>query len=176
MPVDERSVVAHVNIGDAAGGLGPGLVLDVGHQARPCLLRGHAGDALDLHGLLADEPVENLKKTPAWSAETKGYDDYRRMLDEVKPELVAIGPRWIDQHRDMVLAAVHCGARGIYMEKPFCRTMAEADELVAAMERGFELIQILVTEGPAAAWEKITDRRDRARQIAYYRASLSLPR
>jgi predicted dehydrogenase len=35
----------------------------------------------------------------------------------------------------MVLAAVESGARGIYIEKPFCRTPAEADELVAACER-----------------------------------------
>ena len=36
----------------------------------------------------------------------RGYSDYRKMLDEVKPEIVSIGPRWIDQHRDMVVAAV----------------------------------------------------------------------
>ncbi|HUE69750.1 MAG TPA: Gfo/Idh/MocA family oxidoreductase, partial [Pirellulaceae bacterium] len=35
----------------------------------------------------------------------KAFADYRQMLDEVKPQIVAIGPRWLDQHRDMVLAA-----------------------------------------------------------------------
>jgi hypothetical protein len=34
---------------------------------------------------------------------------------------------------------------------------AVGEGTVAAMERGFELIQILVTEGPAAAWEKIVE-------------------
>ncbi len=62
----------------------------------------------------------------------KGYADYRQMLDESKPDLVAVGPRWLDQHRDMVVAAAQSGARGIYTEKPFCRTMAEADEMLAA--------------------------------------------
>jgi predicted dehydrogenase len=66
---------------------------------------------------------------------TRGFADYRVMLAETKPDIAAIAPRWIDQHRDMVLAAVEAGARGIYSEKPFCRTPAEADEIVAACER-----------------------------------------
>jgi len=32
----------------------------------------------------------------------------------------------------MILTAIEASARGIYVEKPFCRTPAEADELVAA--------------------------------------------
>lgn len=65
----------------------------------------------------------------------KGFADYRAMLTETKPDIVAIAPRFIDEHHDMALAAVESGARGIYMEKPFCRTPAEADEIVAACER-----------------------------------------
>lgn len=65
----------------------------------------------------------------------KGYADYRKMLDELKPDLVAVGPRWLDQHRDMVVAAAERGARGIYFEKPMCRTLAEADEMIAACEK-----------------------------------------
>ncbi len=65
----------------------------------------------------------------------KGFADYRKMLDEVKPDLVAVAPRWLDQHCDMVLAAAEGGARGIYMEKPMCRTLAEADQMVAACEK-----------------------------------------
>jgi len=60
------------------------------------------------------------------------YADYTTMLNEVKPDLVAIGPRHIDQHLAMVLAATQAGARGIYMEKPFCRSPKEADEIIAA--------------------------------------------
>jgi predicted dehydrogenase len=66
---------------------------------------------------------------------TRGFADYRVMLSETKPDIVAIAPRFIDEHRDMALAAVESGAKGIYSEKPFCRTPAEADEIVAACER-----------------------------------------
>ncbi len=63
------------------------------------------------------------------------FADYRKMLAEVKPEIVAVAPRYVDEHRDMIMAAIEAGARGIYVEKPFCRSLAEADEIVAACEK-----------------------------------------
>jgi len=56
------------------------------------------------------------------------------MLSEVKPDIVAIGPRHVDQHRDMLLTAIKFGAKGIYIEKPFVRSPAEADEVIAAAQ------------------------------------------
>ena len=64
----------------------------------------------------------------------RAYLDYRKMLDETKPDIVAICPRWVDQHRDMAVYALERGSH-VYMEKPFCRTLAEADEIVAACEK-----------------------------------------
>lgn len=65
----------------------------------------------------------------------RGFADYRQMLAELKPDLVAIGPREIALHRDMAVAAAEAGVRGIYMEKPFCRTLTEADEIIAACDK-----------------------------------------
>ncbi len=79
----------------------------------------------DAKGLAAELPKLKLDK---------GFADYHEMLTQMKPDIVAIGTRHLDQHHDMVLAAVAAGARGIYMEKPFCRTPAEADAMVAACE------------------------------------------
>jgi predicted dehydrogenase len=62
----------------------------------------------------------------------KGFASYKAMLADVKPDVASIGPRHIDQHRDMVMACVEAGVKGIYIEKPFVRTLVEADELVAA--------------------------------------------
>jgi predicted dehydrogenase len=64
----------------------------------------------------------------------KAFADYRKLLDETKPDIVSICPRWLDQHRDMVVAAAERGIH-IYMEKPFCRTLEEADEIVAVCEK-----------------------------------------
>lgn len=63
----------------------------------------------------------------------QAFADYREMLDKTKPDIVAICPRWLDQHKDMVLAAAQRKMH-IYMEKPMCRTLAEADAMVAACE------------------------------------------
>ena len=56
------------------------------------------------------------------------------MLDREKPQIVVIGPRWVDAHKEMILA---CAERGIHMfcEKPMARDVAECDAIVAACER-----------------------------------------
>jgi predicted dehydrogenase len=60
----------------------------------------------------------------------KAFADYRAMLAEAKPDIVAICPRHIHEHREMIVAAIAAGVKGIYIEKPFVRTLAEADEIV----------------------------------------------
>src|SRR5689334_6177738 len=62
------------------------------------------------------------------------YADYREMLDKERPEIVSVADRWLDQHRDMVLACVRRGAH-VFLEKPMCRTPRDADEIVAACEQ-----------------------------------------
>jgi len=70
------------------------------------------------------------------------FADFRRMLTDVKPDIVAIGPRHVDQHAAMCLAAIAAGARGIYVEKPFCRTPAEADSVIEAAAKAGTKIAI----------------------------------
>jgi len=64
-----------------------------------------------------------------------GFDDYKAMLKETRPQVVAVCPRHVDQHHDMILAAIDAGAVGVYCEKPFCRTPAEADAILAAADK-----------------------------------------
>lgn len=107
---------------------------------------GHTGKGDYGHGLdtmwlklpeteivgVADLNPDGLAKELAKLKVTVGFADYREMLAKAKPEIVAIGMRNIELHRDVVLAVIEGGVRGIYIEKPFCRTPAEADEIVAA--------------------------------------------
>ncbi|MCA9066279.1 MAG: Gfo/Idh/MocA family oxidoreductase [Planctomycetaceae bacterium] len=69
------------------------------------------------------------------------FSDYRMMMDSVRPDIVAICPRWIDQHADMLMAAVERGIH-CYIEKPFCRTLAEADQIIRAAEMSHVKISI----------------------------------
>lgn len=61
-----------------------------------------------------------------------GFASYEKMLDAVKPDVVAVCPRHPDQHHAMILRSISAGARGIFVEKPFCRSPAEADEIQTA--------------------------------------------
>jgi len=83
---------------------------------------------------VADDDPAGLAQAVSRLKAEKGFADYLAMLDEAKPEVVSICPRWLDKHHEMAMA---CAERGIhmYMEKPLVRTLAEADELVAACER-----------------------------------------
>ena len=58
------------------------------------------------------------------------FADYKTLLIEVRPDLVAICPRHVHEHHAMIVAAIAAGVKGIYVEKPFVRTLAEADEVV----------------------------------------------
>ena len=45
----------------------------------------------------------------------QAYSDYRKMLADEQLDIVAICPRWLDQHHDMVLEAAK--VKRIYVEK-----------------------------------------------------------
>lgn len=111
----------------------------IGHTGR-----GNYGHGLDTMWLrlpevevvaVADADAGGLAAARKKLGVSAGFADYRRMLEESGPEIVAVGPRHIDQHHEMTLACVKAGVRGIYMEKPFCRTLLEADEMVAACDK-----------------------------------------
>lgn len=106
--------------------------------------RGDYGHGLDVVWKDFSDQVEvvalaedNAAARPGAQARTgasRAYADYREMLRREQPHIVAIAPRWPDQHAEMILAATEQGCH-IYMEKPLCRTLAEADQIVAACER-----------------------------------------
>lgn len=80
---------------------------------------------------VADAHPDGLKAAAARLKAPVAQGDWRKLLDEQKPDIVSICPRWIDQHLEMVLAAAERGIH-VYMEKPFCRTLEEADRIIAA--------------------------------------------
>lgn len=83
---------------------------------------------------VADDNRAGLAKAAQKLKVEDAFTDYRQMMDKVEPDIVAVCPRWVDQHRDMTIAAAERGIH-VYMEKPFCRTPAEADQIVAAADK-----------------------------------------
>lgn len=109
----------------------------IGHTGR-----GNYGHGLDTTWLrspraeivaVADAHAGGLKQAGQRLRTDRTYADYRQMLEKEKPDIVAICQRWVDQHRDMALACFEHGCH-VYMEKPFCRDLTEADQIVQASE------------------------------------------
>ncbi|MEZ6086538.1 MAG: Gfo/Idh/MocA family oxidoreductase [Pirellulaceae bacterium] len=82
---------------------------------------------------VADENPDGRAAAAKRCDVTTTYGDYRKMLDKEELDIVAICPRWIDQHHAMLLAAAEAGCH-VYMEKPFCRTLEECDDVVTQLE------------------------------------------
>lgn len=105
--------------------------------------KGNYGHGLDVVWLnnergeivaVADEDEKGRTAAAARLKAPKAYADYKEMLAKEKPQIVSIGDRFLDMHRDMVIACAESGA-SIFLEKPICRTLAEADEMIAACDK-----------------------------------------
>lgn len=105
--------------------------------------RGDYGHGLDV--ALLEQPrltvVAVADEDPAGRAAAakrlgveRAYADYREMLDRERPQFVSVAPRWIDGHRDMIVA---CAERGVHVfcEKPLAPTLADCDAIADACTR-----------------------------------------
>lgn len=121
---------------------------------------GHAIDELwrDLSGVqlvaVADESAEGLAKAVERDRlqPQAGYRDWRTMLAEVKPDIVAICMRQIDCHAEMAIAAAEAGAKGVFIEKPFVRTLDEADAVIAACKKANTKLAVAFVNRHSAAY------------------------
>ncbi len=83
---------------------------------------------------VADPDPTGRAAARARSGARREYADFHEMLEQEHLDLVSVGPRWPDCHAEMVIAAIEAGARGVFCEKPFATTLAEADAMLAAAE------------------------------------------
>lgn len=146
--VDRRGFIAAGALAVAAGvGAAPAAAARDAGRRRVAIIgstgRGDYGHGLDVActkvpGLeivaVADEDEAGRAAARTRTGAARGYADFAVMLAEERPDLVVVGPRWIDRHHDMLLAAAGVGAH-VYMEKPFCPTLAECDRVVEEFGR-----------------------------------------
>jgi len=137
----------HFLVTSTAGLLAPSVALAAAPTRQRVAVIGYRGDfghELDSLWLsvpeteiiaVSDPDAKSLADRLRELRVTEGFADYREMLEKTKPDIVSIGPRQITHHHEMAMAAAKSGAKGIYMEKPFCRTLVEADEIISACEK-----------------------------------------
>jgi predicted dehydrogenase len=114
---------------------------------RACII-GHTGRGGYGHGLdlafqkipgvtvvAVADPVERRRRDVARkTGAARTYGDWREMLEREKPDLVSIGPRWVENRLEMVSRAAEVGAH-IYMEKPLAVSLEEADAMLSTAEK-----------------------------------------
>lgn len=83
---------------------------------------------------VADPDPQGLAAAAKRLKAPRTYTDYRRMLEKERPQIVSVAPRWLDCHRDMVMACAEFGCH-VFLEKPVCQSLEQADEMIAAFER-----------------------------------------
>ena len=96
--------------------------------------RGHAG-AYKTLGIpivaAADISSEALDMAREKYGAEQTFTDYRKMLDEVKPDLVSVVTAEL-LHCEMVVAAAECGVKGIVCEKPMAMSLGEGQQMLDA--------------------------------------------
>lgn len=112
--------------------------------------RGDYGHGLDIAMLnqpkltlvgVADDDPKGLAAAAKRLGVERAYADYRELLDREKPQFVAVAPRWIDRHKEMILACVERGIH-VFSEKPMAPTLADCDAIVTACERSHTKLAI----------------------------------
>ena len=123
--------------------------------------RGNYGHGLDVvfQGFsqvqlvaIADPDTEGLRAAGERTGAEQLYLDYREMLEKENLDLVSVGARWLDCHAEMVIACAEAGVKGILCEKPFARTLAEADSMMEACNRNG--VRVAVPHRRACAYEQ----------------------
>lgn len=96
--------------------------------------RGHAAAYKTLEIPIvagADISQEALKMARESYGAEHTYLDYRKMLDEIKPDLVSVVTAEL-LHSEMVVAAAENGVKGIMCEKPMAMNLAEGQRMLDA--------------------------------------------
>jgi predicted dehydrogenase len=127
--------------------------------------RGDYGHGIDLALLgqpklkvvaVADEDAKGRAEAVRRLGVGRDYADYREMLDREKPEFVAVAPRWLDRHREMVVA---CAERGIHVfcEKPLAPTLADCDAIVDACDRTHARLAVAFQTRYSPRYERVRE-------------------
>ena len=105
---------------------------------------------------VADPDAAGLAKAAARLNVQKTYADYRKMLEAERPQIVAICPRFLDGHKEMILACAEHGAH-VFCEKPLCPDLAEADAIVAACEKNHIKLAMAMQTRYSPVWQQVLD-------------------
>lgn len=107
----------------------PAMILPYSHAA------GYAAIPEVELAAFADVEQSKAKSLAERYGVRAAYADYREMIEQEQPEIVSIATP-CTSHAEITTFAAEHGVRGIYCEKGMACSLAEADAMVEAVERG----------------------------------------
>jgi scyllo-inositol 2-dehydrogenase (NAD+) len=84
---------------------------------------------------LCDTSAEAVAKAAKAYHVVATYIDARKLLDDVRPQLLCIATRTVGR-ADLMLDAAEMGVRAMHVEKPLCNSVSELDRLTTLLSRG----------------------------------------
>ncbi len=81
---------------------------------------------------VANRGNERLERFSKRFGVSNAYLDYREMIEKERPDIVSVTTPSVHRAAPIIFAAEH-GVRGIYAEKGLCASLAEADQVAAAV-------------------------------------------
>jgi len=151
------------------GVVGGGLVA----QAMHLHYLAHMSDRFELVAVVDPSATvrEALRRRYGLEA---AYGDYRELLDGTKLDAVLISSP-AQTHAEVTLAALDRGLH-VFVEKPMCITLADADRIVEAQQRASRVVQVGYMKRFDRAWERMRDSLpDSAAQLRYVRVVVHDP-
>ena len=130
------------------GVIGCGMVAQAEHL--PNLLQ--LSDRFEL-AALADPSATVREAMGARYAVSRLYGDYAALLDAGGIDAVVISAP-AATHAEIAVAALEAGVH-VFVEKPLCITLADADRIVAARDRAQRVVQIGYMKRFDPAWERM---------------------
>jgi predicted dehydrogenase len=132
------------------GVVGGGLVA----QAMHLYYLAHLNDRFELAAVADPSQVvrESLRRRYGLEAT---YSDYRELLDGTKLDAVVVSSP-AQTHAEVTLAALERGLH-VFVEKPMCITLADADRIVAAREASGRVVQVGYMKRFDPAWERMLE-------------------
>ena len=86
---------------------------------------------------VVEEKLETFQSR--WNVPT-GYHDYRELIDKEDLDILSITTR-PEQHAESLIYAAEQGIKGIFVEKPLCCSLLEADAIRDACERNGVMLE-----------------------------------
>jgi len=132
-------------------------IRDESWRARPCTHAGQFAAHPRIRLVAGADPDPQRRGAFAERWGLTAYGDHREMLERERPDIISVCTRAVDRYQP-TLDAIASGPRALLLEKHLSASLAEADAIVAAGDRGRVPLVVNLTFRFAAGVKALAER------------------